>query len=158
MREKLLFVTRGDESYDDGFSYVIELAKTLDAGINILMIYEKRMFETFEDDMAAVAFAEVGEFKTAREILDERQQRIKRDAEKKITELTMKYQGYSVEISYQVGVGDIVSNTRDIIEKKPTIDLVLLSPNLINKSVINVKKLFRNISRPIVTMSRSTKG
>lgn len=71
MKEKLLFVTKGGENCDEGFSYVLDLAKTLNAGVAVLMIYPSRMMNTFEDVMSAVAFAEEGEFETAREILRE---------------------------------------------------------------------------------------
>ncbi|MCK5426421.1 MAG: hypothetical protein KAJ34_01910 [Thermodesulfovibrionia bacterium] len=64
MRERLLFVTKGDKDYEDGFSYVIELAKSLRAGIAILMVYEKKFASVYEDAMTAAAFAEAGEFKT----------------------------------------------------------------------------------------------
>lgn len=71
MKEKLLFVTRGGEDCDKGFSHVLELAKVLNAGVAVLMVYSKRAMESFEDVMAAAAFAEAGEFETAREILKE---------------------------------------------------------------------------------------
>ena len=71
-KEKLLFVTRGGEDCDNGFTYILELAKTLNAGIAMLMVYNKNVMQTYEDVMAAVAFAEAGEIESAREMLRER--------------------------------------------------------------------------------------
>jgi hypothetical protein len=154
MREKLLFVTKGIEDYDEGISYVLELSRILDSGLIILMIYDRALTDAFEDSMAAVTFAEVGEFKTAREILEERQQRMEEDAKGKVAELAKRYKQYLVEINYQIAFGDVASNIKAIVKKKPSIELVLLSPNLSNKGIIDIKKLLKEIARPIVTMSQ----
>ena len=69
MKEKLLFVTRGGKDCDNGFSYILELAKTLNAGIAMLLVYNKRTMETYEDVMAAVAFAEAGDLETVKELI-----------------------------------------------------------------------------------------
>lgn len=158
MKERLLFVTKGNKDYDEGFHYVAELSKTLNSGIKILMVYDSPIMEMLEDDMAAVAFAEAGEFKAARSTLYERQQKIDEDARKKFSSLIGRYfYGQSVGIDYLAATGEVVSNIIKLIEGKPSIDMVLLSPSLSNKGAINIKKLLRNISRPIVTMARLTK-
>lgn len=69
MKERLLFVTKGNEDYEEGFHYVAELSKTLNTGIKNLMVYYSPIMEMLKDDMAAVVFAEAGEFEAAREIL-----------------------------------------------------------------------------------------
>ena len=38
MKEKLLFVAKGGEDCDKGFHYVLELAKTMNAGMAVLMV------------------------------------------------------------------------------------------------------------------------
>jgi hypothetical protein len=68
VKKKLLFVTYKDETQDEGLSYAIDLAKTLEKGITILLVSKKKLEQRFEDIMAAVAFAEEGEHETAREI------------------------------------------------------------------------------------------
>ena len=57
MNDKVLFVTRGGEDCDEGFSYVLELAKTLGAGIEVLIIYPSRMTNSFDDIMMAATYA-----------------------------------------------------------------------------------------------------
>ncbi len=155
MREKLLFVTKGDKDYEDGFSYVIELAKSLKAGIAILMVYEKKFSSVYEDAMTAAAFAEAGEFKTAKEMLMEQEKETNEVAEKKFKELVERYGEISGDMTYQVAIGDVVTSIKDFMKNKPNIDMVLLSPNLSgNKNIIDVKKLIKNITKPIVTISR----
>ncbi|MEW6110280.1 MAG: hypothetical protein AB1632_14105 [Nitrospirota bacterium] len=154
MKEKLLFVTKGGENSEDGFSYVFELAKTLNAGIAILMIFDKRT-ASIEDVMTAAAFAEEGEADTAKEILTEHKNEIKEIADKEFRRLSEKYSEISRDLIYQVASGDVITAIRDFLKDKPVIDMVLLSPNLSrDKKVINVKKLLKNISKPIVTISR----
>lgn len=41
MKEKILFVTKGGENCDEGFSYVLELAKALNSNIAVLVVYPK---------------------------------------------------------------------------------------------------------------------
>jgi len=152
-RKKLLFVTRGDnKDYREGFSYVLELSKTFHGGILILAVYDKSIINSFEDEMASAAFAEMGEFSTAREILHGQYQRMEKDAEQKVAALIKDYKNPSIEIGYEVAVGDVTSNIKAINEKNPAIEVTLLSPNL-NKNV-DIKKLLKQVSRPIVAMSK----
>ncbi len=155
MKERLLFATKGDQISEDGISYVIELAKALNAGIAILMIYEKRFASVYEDVMTAAAFAEAGEFKTAKEMLMEQEKEIKEAAEKKFKELIERYGEISGDMTYQVAIGDVVTSIKDFMKNKPNVDMVILSPNLSgNKNIIDIKKLIKNITKPIVTISR----
>ena len=155
MKERLLFVTKGDKISEDGISYVIELSNALNAGITILMVYEKKFASVYEDAMTAAAFAEAGEFKTAKEMLMEQEKETKEAAEKKFKELIERYGEISGDITYQVAIGDVVTSIKDFMKNKTNIDMVLLSPNLSgNKKSIDVKKLIKNITRPIVTISR----
>ncbi|OGW25721.1 MAG: hypothetical protein A2X59_08375 [Nitrospirae bacterium GWC2_42_7] len=155
MKEKLLFVTKGGDNLEEGFSYAIDLAKTLDAGIVILMIFEKQMNSDFEDSMAAAAFAEAGEFRTAQEILHEQEKETTRIAEKAFRELSEKYKEISKDLTYHIAFSDIHSSIKDFLKNMSSVDMVLISPSLtVNKGVIDVKKLLKNISKPIVTISR----
>ncbi len=156
IKEKLLFVTKGNEDYEEGFSYVVELARILGTNIIILMVYDKSSIKTFEDNMAAAAFAEAGETETAKEISEERLRKIQDDTRKRTDILIAKYykNKAALKIRCKAVVGDIVSNIKKIVESEPAIDMVLLSPTLSDKGSINPKKLLKNISRPIVTMSK----
>lgn len=155
MKERLLFVTKGGESCDDGFSYVLELAKTLDAGVSVLVLYGKRVMDTFEDVMGAVAFAEAGEFNSVRELMDKQVRELKEVEVKKIKEMAETCKENSVDFSYQTEVGDTVNAIKDTLKSKPGIEMVLLSPSLsVNKKAIDLKKLIKTITRPIVTINR----
>jgi len=155
MKEKLLFVTKGGENLEEGFSYAIDLAKTLDAGIVILMIFEKKLGSDFEDSMAAAAFAEAGEFSTAQEILHEQEKEINKLAEKSFRELSEKYKEIAKDLTYQIAFSDTHSSIKDFLKNRSSIDMILISPSLtVNKDFIDVKKLLKNISKPVVTISR----
>jgi hypothetical protein len=155
MKERLLFVTKGGEGCDDGFSYVLELAKTLNADILVLMLYGKRTMDTYEDVMAAVAFAEAGEVETVRELMNKQIKDIKGVEAEKINEMARICRENSIDFSYQVEVGDTVSGIRDFLKTKPGIDMVLLSPSLSSdRKGIDLKKLIKTITKPIVTINR----
>jgi len=155
MKEKLLFVTKGGEGCDEGFSYVLELAKTLNSGIAVLMVYNKRIMETYEDLMAAVAFAEAGQLETVKELMNAQEKELKEIRERKVKELTERCRENSLELVYQVAVGDAINAIKDFLKEKPGIDMVLLSPNLSDsKRGIDLKKLLKNITKPIVTITK----
>ncbi len=159
MKEKLLFVTKGGEDSDSGFSYALELAKTLNKDISILMVYSKQIRNAYEDIMAAVAFAEAGDHETVKELLQKQEKEIKEIEDRKIGELTERCREVSVDITHQTAVGDPITAIKDFLENRPGIDMVLLSPNLsTNKKGIDLKKLLKNITKPIVTISRPAKA
>jgi len=155
MKEKLLFVTKGGENCDEGFPYVIDLAKALNAGVALLMVYPSRMMNTYEDVMAAVAFAEAGELGTVRELMQAQEKEIKEVADKKIGELTDKCRENLVELIYKIAIGDTITVIKDFLKDKASIEIVLLSPSLSgDKKNIDLKKLIKNISKPIVTITK----
>lgn len=155
MKKKILFVTKGGEGCDDGFTYALELARTLGTDITVLMLYGKRVMDTYEDVMAAVAFAEAGEFKTARELMDEQAKEMKEGAIQKVNEMSEKCREYQVDFSYRVEAGDTLSVIKDFVRDNPAIDMVLLSPALaVNKKGIDLGKLIKTITKPIVTITR----
>ncbi len=156
MARNLLFVTRGNEDYEEGFLYVVELSRILKKGVSVLMIYDKSFIKSFEDNMAAVAFAEAGETGTAKEISGEWLRQIEDETRRRTDSLIKKYcgNGEPVNIRCKTGVGDIVSNIKKIVNNDTSIEMVLLSPTLSDKSIIHTKKLLKNISRRVVIMSK----
>jgi F0F1-type ATP synthase delta subunit len=154
MREKLLFVTKGGEDSDSGFSYVAELAKTLKMDMSVLMIYNRRVIEAYEDIMSAAVFAEAGEFKTAKDILHEKENELKAAAEKKLRELSVKYD-ISSDINCHIRIGDALSSLNEVLKKTKNIHMVLVSPSLSQrKKEIDMNKLIKKISKPVVTISQ----
>ena len=159
IKEKLLFVTKGGEDCDKGFTYILELAKTLNAGIAMLMVYNKRVMETYENVMAAVAFAEAGDLQTVKGLMQAQERVIKETAEKKINELTEKCRENSVPFTYQITADETITAIKNFVKTRPEIDMVLLSPNLsVSKKGVDLKKLLKNITKPIVSISVPAKA
>lgn len=49
MRENLLFVTCHDENCEEDLSYAIDLAKIMNKGITILLVYKNNLMKRFQD-------------------------------------------------------------------------------------------------------------
>lgn len=155
MKDKILFVTKGGEYCDEGFSYVLELAKTLNATVEALIMRSAHLAEDFEDVMAAAAFAEEGDLKTMKEIMECQQRTCREKLEERIRQLSHKAQEVSVDILCHAADGDVAAAIKVILKEKPYIDMVLLSPSLSEKkNSLDLKRLLRNISKPIVHISR----
>jgi nucleotide-binding universal stress UspA family protein len=154
MKEKILFVTKGGENCDEDFQYVLELAKALHRGIAVLMIYPRQMMSSFDDVMSAAAFAEAGDFKTVRTLLDS-QEKALREAEKtRADEMSRKAAEAAVDLIFNVTSGDVGGSVKEYMKACPGIDMVLLSPTLAgNKKLLDIKKLVKNISKPIVNIT-----
>lgn len=153
MKEKLLFVTKGGKDCDKGFNYALELAKTLNAGIAVLMVYGKRVINSFEDVMAAAAFAEAGDIGTMREIMSEQEREINETTAEKISELSEKCVDASIDFSSEIKTGEAIQVIKDFLKNKTNIDMILLSPNLSNdKKILDIKKMLKNITKPIVAI------
>jgi len=154
MQEKILFVTKGGEDSDNGFAYAVELANTLNAGIAVLMVYSKHAKESFEDVMAAVAFAEAGDIETVRRLMREQEEGIKKIAEKKIKEFIETCGKNSLSLVHHTAFDDTITAIKEYLKNRPFIDMVLLSPNLAaGKKGLDLKKLLKNITKPIVSIS-----
>ncbi|HDO22080.1 MAG TPA: hypothetical protein ENG86_04385, partial [Nitrospirae bacterium] len=103
MKSRVLFVTKGDTGhFKDGFPYAMELAKIVDGGLFILFNYDKQIVKTFEDEMAAAAFAQAGETETARDILSEREKALTGEAEQKVRLLQVLSQGADLIVEHRV--------------------------------------------------------
>ena len=156
--KKLLFVTYHNENFEEGLSYAIDLAKTMSDGIEILTVYKRKVFEKVEDMMTAVAFAEAGEHKTARELIEEDFRMRNEDYESKLAVVKERCARAGVELSVSAAAADAVSAIKNILRQNTRIDMVLLSPSVTNDGNITPKELNRLVktaSRPIVTMARN---
>jgi hypothetical protein len=155
MKKKILFVTRGGERCDEGFSYSLELAKTLHAGIEVLIIGPSCLAAEFEDIMAAATFAEEGELKTAGEIMKETQRACSRKLEARVSEFLQETEGGTADFLCHIMDGDMAPAINRVLKDRPYVDMVLLSPSLSEKvGSSHVKKLLKNISKPIVHISK----
>ncbi|RJR17001.1 MAG: hypothetical protein C4581_08770 [Nitrospiraceae bacterium] len=154
MGRQLLFVTYQNEDFDEGLSYAVDLAKTLDKDLTILMAQKKGIMKRLEDVMSAVTFAGAGEHETARVILSGK---IESGSLEKLNLLTEKFQNEGVTTKvYIVGL-DAVSAIKDFLRQKNSVDMVLLSPGVTDNGNIKLselQKLGRSASKPVVTMSK----
>ncbi len=154
MSRQILFVTNQNEDFDEGLSYAVDLAKTMNKDLTILMTHKRSFLRRLEDIMTAVTFAEAGEHETAREILSGK---IDSESVERINLLTEKFQNAGVITRvYTVGL-DAVSAVKDFLKQQNSVDMVLLSPSVIDNGNISsgeLQGLVRSASKPIVTMSR----
>lgn len=160
-KKQLLFVTYHDENFEAGLSYAVELAKTMDEDISILMIYRRKVMEKFEDYMTAVTFAEEGEFKTARELISEDLKKKNESYEEKVRLLMERCRKSGIAVDVSVSASSVVSAIRNLLRQNTKIDMVLLSPSITHDGHITNKELNRLVktaSRPIVTMAKNAKA
>ncbi len=159
MKEKILFVTKGGEDLDNGFSYALELAKALNSSIAALVVYPRQMMSSFEDVMSAAAFAEAGDFDAVKTLLDSQEQELRETEKQKIAEMSKKAKEIAVDLVHRAASGDVATAIKDYLKDRPGVDMVLLSPNLAgNKKILDLKKLMRNISKPIVNITVPAKA
>lgn len=159
MRERLLFVTKGGDDCDSGFSYAIELAKTLKAGIAVLMVFPRKIMEAYEDVLAAVAFAEAGEHETVRELVDEQSRALRETAAQRAESFLACCSEEGVPCTWSAIAEETVSAIRETLRTSPAIEMVLLGPSLVqDKKGIDLKKLLKEVTKPIVTLSRPMKA
>ncbi len=156
-RNRLLFVTYHDENFEDGLSYALDLAKTMNNGIEILMIYKRKVLEKFDDMMTAITFAEAGEHQTAREMISEDYKNRNEDYEKKLATIKEKCTKSGIAVDFSTAAMDAISAIKNILRQNTKIDMVLLSPSVTNDGNVNAKvlnKLVKTASRPVVTMAK----
>ena len=156
-RNQLLFVTYHDENFEDGLSYALDLAKTMNDGIEILMIYKRKVLEKFGDMMTAITFAEAGEHQTAREMISDDYKNQNEDYEKKLATIKEKCTRSGIAVDFSTAAMDAISAIKNILRQNARIDMVLLSPSVTNDGNVNAKvlnKLVKTSSRPVVTMAK----
>ena len=159
-KRQLLFITYYSKNFDEGLSYVIDLAKIMNRGITALMIYKKSLTEKFEDLMTAVTFAEANEHDAARMFITEDFKKIEGNADGKIAYLFKSCRESGVDADIYITKKDITTAIKDFLELKTSIDMVLLSPSVTNNEGVSakeLKRLVKTVSRPIVTMVRNVK-
>ena len=157
---QLLFVTYHDENFEDGLSYAVDLAKTMNDGIEILMIYKRKVMEKFEDMMTIVTFAEADDHKTARELIKEYYEARNEDYDKKMSQLVERCKKSGVAVGVSTASMDVVSAVKNLLRQRTGIDMILLSPSITGGGDITSKelgKLVKTASRPVVTMAKNAR-
>lgn len=157
MRKQLLFVTYESEEMDEGLSYAIDLAKTMDKDISILIANNRKSLrERFDVLMTAVTFAEADEHESARQAMAEGKS-TEDTAQRSAGLLAEKCRESGVSVNVHSAAADLFPAIKDFLGQKSGIDMVLLSPSITdngNVSARELNKLVRTASRPVVTMAR----
>lgn len=160
MQKQLLFVTYRNEEMDEGLSYAVDLAKTMDEGITVLLVNRKSMMQRIEDAMAAVAFAEENEPDTAREIIN-KGAKDEGHADAGVHTLLDSCRNLGVNVTVHAVTEDAVTAVKDYLKERNGVDMVLLSPSITTKGNLSARELQRLVktaSRPVVTMARQDPG
>ena len=153
-----MFVTLHDENLEEGLSYAIDLAKVMNNGLFLLMIYKRKVMQKLGDMMTVVTVAEDSEHKTAREMIKEDYESKNESYEERLDKLMEKCRQSGVPVDISTAATDAVSAIKNLLRQNTDIDMVILSPNITKDRHITVKdlnRLVKTASRPIVTMAQN---
>jgi len=160
-RKQLLFATFDDDRLDEGFVYAVELARTLDKDLRVLLVSEKKLSEKLDDLMAAVAFAEDSDPNSAREMVRGGIMDAEAPLLKKLTNNLNKARMSGVGVEVFTAAAKITQAVNDFIKQNPGVDMVLLGPTVTDAGSVSareLKKLVTSVSKPVVTMARHAYG
>jgi UDP-N-acetylmuramoylalanine-D-glutamate ligase len=152
MKKQILFVTNQNDDIEDALSYSVDLAKAMDDVVTVLIVSKKKLHDKFNDFMAAVAFAEADDHKTARDILAEG------NAQNSVEDCLKKFKDAGVSIKVLKSTKDAVPAVTDLLKQKNHVDMVLLSPGITSNGEVTAKELHRLVrtaSRRVVTIARN---
>jgi hypothetical protein len=155
-RRQLLFVTYYDEHFGEGLPYACELAKLLNEGVSILLIYKRKFLERFANQMANITFAEANENKLAKELIGEYGLK-----DKKISDTLEKFKHGDINVDVCFETESIESEIESFLRKKTFVDMILLSPNVVNNGKmhpLNLNRLAQTALRPVITITRQMIG
>ncbi len=157
MKHKLLFVTYKDNHEDEGLSYVMELAKTLNKDLTIFLIWKRRLSKKIENVLTAATFAEADEHETAREMIAGDTRKRNGNGDPKLKPFVGKCHESGIEVDIQSFQQDVFPTIKNYFKSRNGVDIVLLGPNVAGSGSISareLKRLANTISRPIVTIAR----
>jgi hypothetical protein len=157
-KRKLLFVTHRDDNLAEGVSYAIELAKAMDEDIMLLFVQKRpSLIGKLENLMTAVTFAEAGEHNMARQIAAENSRGVDELYNKELDAVDKKCLREGIHLRVYTSPLDTISGIKKFLKEHWAIDKVVLSPTITAAGNITSKdlsQLVRNVSRPVVTMTR----
>ena len=145
MKKKMLFVTYLDEHPEEGFSYVIELAKVLNEDLMVFLLRGKHVPRNNG----------LSDVESKGQAINEGSP----ETEKKLAGFVYKCNKSGIKVDLYSLSSDAVSAIEEYFRHKNGIDIVLLGPNITERSRITqrtLKKLSDTVSRPIVTMAKQT--
>lgn len=158
-RRSLLFVTYHNARFDDGLSYALHLAKTLDKDLSVLLVQEKKgVMVRLSDMIAASAFAEAHEPDAAIEIMNEGVVSQK-DIEDKKAQIMGKCRTEGVGAVVKATEMELVQAVRESVKGPADVEMVLLGPTVTADGGVSAKQLDRLVktaTRPVITIARQT--
>ena len=157
MKRNILFVTDQSDDTDGGLSYALDLARTMDKGIAVLLLRKDRIMGRFEQLMTAVTFAEAGEHATAIEILNEKELDMAAAESARPRSIEEACAGSGLPTQISNGSGDMVSAVGSYLKSNRNVEMVLLSPSITEEGVVSTRdfrRLLSTVARPIVTLPR----
>jgi hypothetical protein len=157
MKKQLLFVTYPNEEMDEGLSYAVDLARTMNEGITVLLVKKEKLMKKIEDMMAAVAFAEEDDHDTARQLASGPGPDT--NAEKNLRTIRDKCSEVGVNLNIHTVSMDTVPAVKNFLKNTTGIDMILLSPSITGEGNLSggeLKRLVRSASRPIITMAKQS--
>jgi len=150
----ILFATRDGAAAFEGFSYALDLARTLKQPVAMLLVTGTRASGKFEEVMMAAAFAEAGDYATVREILGGEGREIEERYKAELGAAREQCREAGIDLAVYAAAGDEVEAIRDTVKIRPGIDMVLLSPSLgAPKTGGHLKRLLARITKPVMTIS-----
>lgn len=155
----ILFATRSGPETLDGFTYALDLAKSLKKGLAVLIIQRNRISGAFEEVMMAATFAEAGDIATAREILEPEALELEARHGIHLTSAKTQCRDADIDLAVYAAAGDDVEAIRDTLKIRPGIEMVLLSPSLgAPRSGGYLKRILTRITKPVVTISQQARA
>jgi hypothetical protein len=155
----ILFATKAGTESLDGFSYALELARSLRAALGILIIRQSSLSGVIEEALMAAAFAEAGEIATAREILQSEELEIEASHGVQLASAKRQCREAGIDFAAYAAAGDDVEAIRDTLKLRPGIDMVLLSPSLgAPRSGGYLKRILARITKPVVAISQQARA
>jgi hypothetical protein len=158
MKKKMLFVTYLDEHPEEGFSYVIELAKVMNEDLMVFLLRKKCHSRKRNELEKADVLPEGMEVSSEKQIITIVSQETQEN-EKKLAGLVYKCKKSGIKVDFYAFSSDVVSAIEEYFRHKNGIDIVLLGPNISEHSHITqqtLKKLTNTVARPIITMEKQT--
>lgn len=154
MKKRLLFVTCPNCDQDGGLGYAADLARALNEEMTILVIEKTPLRERFEDIMSAVAFAEANEQDAALELVQGSGHGNGIEKEERLLEQCRES---GIPATLHRANGDLRTVLTDFLSRGNGVDLILLSPSVMEQKELSsrdLKRLVKTVSRPVVTMAR----
>jgi hypothetical protein len=131
IRKHILFATYYDRDLDEGISYAIDLAKTMEEDLTVLFVERQKKEQP-------------GEVLSAPD-------------DGKLASITGEGERSGVSLRVLSSPSDAVSGIEGYLKKESDVDMVLLSPGIKEEELVSRKalnKLLKAASRRVVTMSR----